>query len=281
MSETKKNTSWLFEVFYRSLTLEHFQAGLLGHHLASLIAECSQDELDSIEAELRCLAQAKDWPDIGIAERRFQDIAQFSAATLEKLREQRARSAQGDAIQTPSQGDGEAGASTGPWRRILPRRELRRDAGVCRTILFVCSGNINRSVMAEAFAQRFVECAAIPARIASAGTRDVASRPANLRTRKAMEALGYDVTTHRSKVVKRAWLKEADLVVVMQPEHRQQLASLLADIEEKLVDLWRYAEGQDLLEIEDPQGEDMPAFIACRDTIYRAVQRLLRERLLA
>ena len=62
MSETKKNTSWLFEVFYRSLTLEHFQAGLLGHHLASLIAECSHDELVSIEADLRGLAKAKTGP---------------------------------------------------------------------------------------------------------------------------------------------------------------------------------------------------------------------------
>ena len=83
------------------------------------------------------------------------------------------------------------------------------------SVLFLCTGNATRSVLAGA---------ALSARlphleITTAGTLTVDGCPISIRTRAAFGAVALDVPSHKSKQAHHAHLDAADLVVSLAPEH--------------------------------------------------------------
>ncbi len=250
----------LFEVFYRALSLKKFRGGLLAHHVESLAREFSPRELDTIESDLACFAAASEWPDVNLTERTMAEVADFSKATLEKLRRLRS------GPRPESELDRETGLI---WRGVGARGEA--SGPVALKLLFLCSGNINRSPMAASFALELLKKVELDARVASASALGIEGRPANVTTRKVMEEVGHDVSGHRSRALTAAALKQADLIVVMDPDHVGHIARLHAEALPRTVKLWEYGRDDAAVEIPDPQGESIDAFRACRELLRDCV----------
>ena len=93
-------------------------------------------------------------------------------------------------------------------------------------ILFVCTGNICRSPMAEALARaafgRF-ECDE-DVEIVSAGTWADYGSPATSGAQSVMSNRAIDISGHRSRPLERGEVERADLVVVMTSVHVQEVA---------------------------------------------------------
>lgn len=95
-------------------------------------------------------------------------------------------------------------------------------------VLFVCTGNICRSPMAEGFLQRRLSDVAAGqpdgrVRIHSAGTRaTLGSSPREVLS--AAADFGVDLSAHRSRQLDSALLAEADLVIGMAREHVREAA---------------------------------------------------------
>ncbi|HWI31595.1 MAG TPA: low molecular weight protein-tyrosine-phosphatase [Microbacterium sp.] len=99
-------------------------------------------------------------------------------------------------------------------------------------VVFVCTGNICRSPMAEVVFRRLAEKAGLGDRVAStsAGTGDwhVGER-ADTRTIASLERRGYDGTRHRAKQFDSATFASNDLVVALDRSHARILRSWARD----------------------------------------------------
>lgn len=92
-------------------------------------------------------------------------------------------------------------------------------------ILFVCTGNINRSSAAEIFTKAIVSEGSDYS-VDSAGVSDYnEGRPMNKRMQETVVNMGYDLPDEmmRSKPVTRELLDWADWVLCMQPRHQLQI----------------------------------------------------------
>ncbi|MDI2128524.1 hypothetical protein [Yinghuangia seranimata] len=154
------------------------------------------------------------------------------------------------------------------------------------SLLFICTGNATRSVLAGALAS-----AARPEwRVRTAGTFVVEGQPVSWRTREAFTALGLTANGHRSTQMTADHVAEADVVVALACEHVAYVRRNHPEAAAKTVTLHRLAAhlppgpqplaarvaalgpaGADLdpgwEDVEDPGGHEVDAYLRCADEI--------------
>lgn len=92
------------------------------------------------------------------------------------------------------------------------------------SLLFVCSGNICRSPAAEGLARAWLlEQGLGQVRVSSCGTLGLRDREAAAFTLRALAERGVELMAHRSRPMGHALLRRADLVVVMEAHHRDEV----------------------------------------------------------
>ena len=147
-------------------------------------------------------------------------------------------------------------------------------------ILMVCTGNICRSPMAEGLLrQQLSQQSGHPrARVHSAGTHGLDGEPAAPYAIQAAAEMGADITAHRARSLDREMVLGADLILVMEPFHREIIARALAVGEQEKIRFLAHFEGTTEGDvIEDPYHQPLSAYRECIDRIARCVEGVIRD----
>ena len=105
----------------------------------------------------------------------------------------------------------------------IKKEEIEAVAGK-KVILFVCTGNSCRSVMAEAlFKKVLLEKKRDDVEVFSAGVMNLGGLRATEATKEALKKEGIDVSEHRSRKVTREMVKKSDLVLIMESAQERRI----------------------------------------------------------
>ena len=151
-------------------------------------------------------------------------------------------------------------------------------------LLFVCTGNATRSVIAEALVRR--DRPDWP--VYSAGTWAIPGLPSSRRTLAALESIGVSAPGHRSRTLTAEHLQDIDLAIAFERDHVSYIrarfpeSSSYATTLPRLLmnDAWPLPDlsldaVRELPEVDDPAGGDIDDFVECAQRIAADMSVLL------
>lgn len=152
-----------------------------------------------------------------------------------------------------------------------------------KSILIVCTGNSCRSVMAEGLLRKFLkDKGREDIKVSSTGIGTMPGMMASPNTIEVMKQERIDVSGHRAQFVTEEMIKNADLILGMEPIHIDTVLNIVPEAKDKAHLLLEYVyEKEDEKPVSnvvyDPIGKPKEVYESVLMTIKDAIERLVRR----
>lgn len=160
---------------------------------------------------------------------------------------------------------------------IITQREIDVIARM-KNILFVCTGNTCRSVMAQYLLKQAVKNRD-DVEVASAGTAVFFSSPPSKETLLVLKELGVDASGHQANNLTSRMIKKADLIFVMSRAHRQYVLEKVPQADKRVYFVKEFVHSKEGLkedlDIPDPIGTSEASYRQCAFIIKEAIQKIV------
>ncbi|MBI4342911.1 MAG: low molecular weight protein arginine phosphatase [Candidatus Omnitrophica bacterium] len=151
-----------------------------------------------------------------------------------------------------------------------------------KQILFVCTGNSCRSVMAEGLMRHVLQRAGIDTvSVDSAGVFAVSGMQPTRETQRVLGDAGIDCSAHRARTLTPEMAQDADLIFVMEQFQLDEVLRRIPSARDKVHLLKTYGlatpDAEPNPNIPDPIGKPLEVYEVCFSDIRESVERVARS----
>ena len=151
-----------------------------------------------------------------------------------------------------------------------------------KSILFVCTGNSCRSIMAEGLMKDALKgLGKVDIKVSSAGVSAIDGFHPTCETTEVMKRAGIDVSDFKSRSLTDAMIISADLILVMAAHHMSDIITRVPEAASKTHILKQYGRRDNSyirldLDVSDPIGKPMEVYEYTLGEIKREINRIAR-----
>lgn len=146
-----------------------------------------------------------------------------------------------------------------------------------KNVMFVCTGNICRSAMAEKYFNYKINEKKLEEkyRAISSGTSAINGQSSTENAIEVMKKYGVDLSNHMAIHMKDADMQNVEYIFAMTKAHRDIVLSIYPELEKKTYILKEFIGILDYVDIDDPWGWDYTVYENCAKEIVAVVDKLL------